>query len=283
MSLENNKTIICFSPTLSLPFSLSLPPSLPLPQDKADREIRLRPQTGRSSSGQSRSGNSSSSSSVGGGSGRDSSSDSYHHSGRHRSSSNSMDPDSSGKIGKVEKSITSPNRFEKLENLDPDVDDSLLEPSSSSEMLKGSNRSSSKSGGDVERKRDRDKSGVSSSSSNHRGRKGGGSGMRGIKGDPEAAAGPKSNEGSRTTGKNELEKNELQTSKDSKNLENDSEWNSSGSTNCKNASSSSSGIEAGPSHESLSGAEDQQLDLSQDSLQEHQGDGKRRISYSRVS
>ncbi len=276
--------------TISL--SLSLSPSslfLSLPQDKGDREIRLRPQTGRSSSsGQSRSGNSSSSSSVGGGSGRDSSSDSYHHSGRHRSSSNSMDPDS-GKIGKVEKSITSPNRFEKLENLDPDVDDSLLEPSSSSEMLKGASRSASKSGGDVEnRKRDRDKSGVSSSSSNHRGRKGGGGGSatRGVKGDPEMAVGKSNEGGSRTTGKTELEKNQLQTSKDSKNLENDSEWNNtdiSGSTNCKNASSSSSGIEAGPSHESLSGAEDQQLDLSQDSLQEHQGVGTRRISYSRVS
>ena len=190
-----------------------------------------------------------------------------------------MDPDS-GKIGKVEKSITSPNRFEKLENLDPDVDDSVLEPSSSSEALKGSSRSSSKSG-DVERKRDRDKSGVSSSGSNHRGRKGG-SATRGGKGEPETAG--KSNEGSRTTGKNELE-SELQTSKDSKSLENDSEWNNtdiSGSTNCKNASSSSSGIEAGPSHESLSGAEEQ-LDLSQDSLQEQQGAGKRRISYSRVS
>ena len=190
-----------------------------------------------------------------------------------------MDPDS-GKIGKVEKSITSPNRFEKLENLDPDVDDSVLEPSSSSEALKGSSRSSSKSG-DVERKRDRDKSGVSSSGSNHRGRKGG-SATRGSKGEPETAG--KSNEGSRTTGKNELE-SELQTSKDSKSLENDSEWNNtdiSGSTNCKNASSSSSGIEAGPSHESLSGAEEQ-LDLSQDSLQEQQGAGKRRISYSRVS
>jgi hypothetical protein len=200
-----------------------------------------------------------------------------------------MDPDS-GKIGKVEKSITSPNRFEKLDNLDPDVDDSLLEPSSSSEMLKGASRSSSKSGGDVEnRKRDRDKSGVSSSSSNHRGRKGGGGGgsaTRGVKGDSETAVGKSNEGGSRTTGKTELEKNQLQTSKDSKNLENDSEWNStdiSGSTNCKNASSSSSGIEAGPSHESLSGAEDQQLDLSQDSLQEHQGIGMRRISYSRVS
>lgn len=211
---------------------------------------------------------------MGGGSGRDSSSDSYHHSGRHRSSSNSMDPDS-GKIGKVEKSITSPNRFEKLENLDPDVEDSVLEPSSSSEALKGSNRSSSK-GGDVDRKRDREKSGASSSSSNYRGRKGGSSSVaRGVKGDPE---------GSKTTGKNETD-NELQTSKDSKSLENDSECNEtdiSGSTNCKNASSSSSGIEAGPSHESLSGAEEQ-LDLSQDSLQEQQANGKRRISYSRVS
>lgn len=263
--------------SLSLPLSrpsFSLPPSLP--QDKGDREIRLRPQTGRSSSGQSRSGNSSSSSSVGGGSGRDSSSDSYHHSGRHRSSSNSMDPDS-GKIGKVEKSITSPNRFEKLENLDPDVDDSVLEPSSSSEALKGSSRSSSKSG-DVERKRDRDKSGVSSSGSNHRGRKGGGSGARGVKGEPETAG--KSSEG--TTGKNKLESNELLTTKDSKSLENDGEWSNTDTTNCKNASSSSSGIEAGPSHESLSGAEDQ-LDLSQDSAQDQQGDGKRRISYSRVS
>ena len=219
---------------------------------------------------------------MGGGSGRDSSSDSYHHSGRHRSSSNSMDPDS-GKIGKVEKSITSPNRFEKLENLDPDVDDSVLEPSSSNEALKGSSRSSSKSG-DADRKRDRDKSGVSSSGGSQRGRKGGGSATRGVKGEMEMAG--KSTEGSRTTGKSELESNELlQTSKDSKSLENDSEWNNtdiSGSTNCKNASSSSSGIEAGPSHESLSGAEEQ-LDLSQDSLQEQPSDGKRRISYSRVN
>ena len=193
-----------------------------------------------------------------------------------------MDPDS-GKVGKAEKSITSPNRFEKLENLDPDVEDSVLEPSSSSETLKGSSRSSSKSA-DTDRKRDRDKSSASSSGSNYRGRKGNvvqhHRGVKGHSSEPETVG--KSEGSSRTTGKNGHE-NELQTAKDSKNLENDSEWDDSRGTdtsNYKNASSSTSGIEAGPSHESLSGTEEQ-LDLSQDSLQQQAG--KKRTSYSRVS
>ena len=224
---------------------------------------------------------------MGGGSGRDSSSESYHHAGRHRTGSNSMvDTADSGKIGKAEKFITSPNRFEKLENLDPDVDDSVLEPSSSSEALKGSNKSTSKSV-DMEKKRDRDKIGTSSSGSNYRGRKG--NVLRGVKSEPEMSGKQQSSKheegGSKATGNSKLE-NELQTSKDSKSLEiNDSELNDTDNSVGKNASTSTSGIEAGPSPESLVSGAEELLDSSQDSLQDQQDGGKKkkRISYSRVS
>lgn len=236
---------------------------------------------------------------MGGGSGRDSSSDSFHHSGRHRSSSNSMDGDT-GKAGKAEKSITSPNRFEKLENLDPDVDDSVLEPSSSSEALKGSSRSSSKNV-DSERKRDRDRSsgGNSSIASNHRGRKGNPSThhkvVKGHSSEPETIGKTKNDDGNKKTGKTEHESGvqEGQDTSESKRTsscidhqENDSELNESKYTdtsvslNSKYTSLSTSGIEAGPSHESLSSAE-APLDLSQDAKQA--GTKTDRISYSRVS
>lgn len=244
---------------------------------------------------------------MGGGSGRDSSSDSYHHTGRHRSSSNSVDGDASKA---AEKSITSPNRFEKLENLDPDIDDSVLEPSSSSEALKGS----SSKNADTDKKHDRERtsnsgSGVgsvstSSSAVNSRGRKGNvvyhHRGVRGHSSDPEMAGKSRNSESTKSTGKNnEQERESTKTSQDklnksdlkrtssndsSKNLENSSELNESKCTDTslsmKNTSASTSGIEAGPSQESLSCAEEQ-LDLSQDGQ-----DSKRKMSertqYSRV-
>ena len=242
---------------------------------------------------------------MGGGSGRDSSSDSYHHSGRHRSSSNSVDGDT-GKASKAEKSITSPNRFEKLENLDPDIEDSVLEPSSSMEVLKGSSSKNT----DTEKKRDRDRSGggsgISSSTVNHRGRKGGNiiyhKGVKGHSSDPEMAGKVRNHEGTKTTGKTELlESGEVQSSKvkrdksdfrrtssnDSRSLDNESDLNDSRltdtslSTNCKNNTTSTSGIEAGQSHESLICPEEQ-LDLSQDA-QDARRKMAERTSYSRVS
>ena len=240
---------------------------------------------------------------MGGGSGRDSSSDSYHHTGRHRSSSNSMDGET-GKASKAEKSITSPNRFEKLENLDPDVDDSVLEPSSSSEALKGSSASKST---DAERKRDREKSAgigggsTSSSAGNHRGRKGNvvyqhNRGGKGHSNEPEVAGKIKNIDGNRAAGASEQDSEIIQTVRDrhdrsdskrassydpTKSLDNDSsEMNDTSlSLNCKNASSSTSGIEAGPSHESLS-CPDEQLELSQEEREKRM---EGRISYSRVS
>ena len=213
-----------------------------------------------------------------------------------------------GKANKAEKSITSPNRFEKLENLDPDIDDSVLEPSSSIEALKGSSSKSS----DAEKKRDRDRSsgggsGISSSTANHRGRKSGNiiyhRGVKGHSSDPEMAGKVRNHEGtSKTTGKNELvESSELHSSKgkrdksefrrtssnDSRSLDIESDLNesrytdTSPSINSKNTTTSTSGIEAGPSHESLSCTEEQ-LDLSQDAL-EARRKMEERTSYSRVS
>ena len=209
-----------------------------------------------------------------------------------------MDGDS-GKASKAEKSITSPNRFEKLENLDPDVDDSGLEPSSSSEALKGSTSSKNM---DTEKRRDRVGSGASSS--NVKSRKGNivhhHRGVKGHSSDPETMGKPKTSEGSRTTGKHSEHNNELQTFKDrldtsepkttslydSKGYDNESELNDSRYTdtsvsmNCKNTSSSTSGIEAGPSRESLSCPEEP-LDLSQETQQAVRKTVDR-LSYSRV-
>lgn len=210
-----------------------------------------------------------------------------------------MDGDT-GKANKAEKSITSPNRFEKLENLDPDVDDSGLEPSSSNEALKGSLSSKNT---DTEKRRDRVGSGTTSSGV--RSRKGNivhhHKGVKGHSSDPETTGKPKTGEGSRTTGKHSEHHNELQTIKDrqdtsseskrtslydSKGIDNESELDDSRYTdtslsmNCKNASSSTSGIEAGPSHESLS-CPDEPLDLSQETQQAVRKTVDR-LSYSRV-